>query len=82
MASQKTTSDKNKKLKPFNNYLKYSGLAIQMLVTIGVMGFLGYKIDGWLELKFPVFLLLFIISALTGIIYRLIKSLDKDNEEG
>jgi len=52
-----------------------------MVVTIGVMVYLGYKIDSWLGIKFPVFLLLFTISALAGLIYKLIKSVEQDNAE-
>jgi len=28
-----------------NNYAKYTGIAFQMIVIIGVMAFAGYKID-------------------------------------
>ena len=80
MASQKNTSS-NQKQKQFNSYLRYSGLAIQMIVTIGLMAFLGYKIDGWIGIKFPAFLLLFTFSALTGLIYRLIKSVEEQDGE-
>ncbi|MCJ8210389.1 AtpZ/AtpI family protein [Mucilaginibacter sp. RS28] len=31
--------------KPVNNYIKYSGIAFQMFAIIGVMTFIGYKID-------------------------------------
>jgi hypothetical protein len=40
-----------------NSYLKYSGLAIQLLFTIAIAGWIGYKIDGWLSLKFPAFMI-------------------------
>ncbi|WCT11472.1 AtpZ/AtpI family protein [Mucilaginibacter jinjuensis] len=32
--------------KPVNNYIKFSGIAFQMVAIIGVMTFIGYKIDG------------------------------------
>ena len=81
MASQKSLSKNNKLPKPFNSYLKYSGLAVQMLVTIGLMAFLGYKLDQWLDIIFPVFLLLFVFASLGLIIYRLIKSVEEDNAD-
>ncbi len=31
--------------KPINNYIKFSGIAFQMVAIIGVMTFIGYKID-------------------------------------
>ena len=79
MASHKNTKENNKLSKPFNNYLKYSSLAIQMVATIGLMGFLGFKIDQWLGLVFPVFLLAFTFLSLGVIIYQLIKSLKEED---
>lgn len=38
-----TPEDNNNK--PFNNYAKYSGIAIQMIAIIGVFSFAGYKLD-------------------------------------
>ncbi len=78
MASRHKPSNHNRKSKTSDTYLKYSGLALQMAVTIGLMAFLGYKIDIWLNLNFPVFLFVFILTGLTGSIYRLIRSL-QDN---
>ncbi|MBX2964768.1 MAG: AtpZ/AtpI family protein [Cyclobacteriaceae bacterium] len=57
--------------------MKYSGLAIQLLVTIGVFAWLGYKIDDWLELRYPVFLIVFVFAAFAGMMYQLYKSIDK-----
>ncbi len=31
--------------KPVNNYIKFSGIAFQMVAIIGVTTFIGYKID-------------------------------------
>ena len=79
MASHMRNSHHSTKSKPANKYLKYSGLAIQMFVTIGVMAFVGFKLDEWLELKFPIFLMLLTFSSFGGTMYRLVKSLEKDN---
>lgn len=58
-----------------NTFIRYGGLGVQMLLTIGIAGWLGYKLDGWLSLRFPAFLLLFVLVALTGTIYKLYRSL-------
>ena len=60
-------------------YLKYSGLAIQLLAAIGIFGFLGYRIDHWLELKFPAFMLLLGFLAFAGMMFQLYRSINKDN---
>lgn len=61
-----------------NPYIRYTGMAMQMLVTIGVGVFLGIKLDEWLETKTPWFTigcsLFFIMAALVS----LIKSLPKN----
>jgi len=63
-----------------NKFLKYSGLGIQLLVTIGLAAFLGWKLDRYLELKFPVFLLSFVLLSFGGTMYHLYRTLNKENE--
>ena len=58
-----------------NTFIRYGGLGMQMLLTIGVAGWLGYKLDAWLSLRFPVFLLLFVLVSLAGTLYKLYRSL-------
>ncbi|MBX2895137.1 MAG: AtpZ/AtpI family protein [Cyclobacteriaceae bacterium] len=64
--------------KPANSFLKYSGLGLQMLVTIGVGAWLGYKLDQYLQLKFPVFLLTFVFLLFGGVMYQLYRTLNKE----
>lgn len=66
---------KSRQDKPF---LKYTSLGLQMVITLAIAGWLGYLLDEKLSFQFPVFLLLFIFSALAGSIYMLIKNLPKD----
>jgi F0F1-type ATP synthase assembly protein I len=75
MAKDPGPSDK-KAPKPFNTYLKYSGLAIQLVVTIGVAGWLGYLLDNYLSLKFPVFTLVFTMASFGGSFYLLFRSIN------
>ena len=69
----------NKKPKPSNDYLKYSSLAIQLLAAMFFMGWLGYLLDNYLELKVPAFMLLFGFTAFGGMMYQVYKSINKDN---
>lgn len=57
-----------------NTVLRYGGLGMQMLLTIGVAGWLGHKLDGYLSLEFPAFLLLFVMFALGGTLYKLYRA--------
>ncbi|MEJ2004428.1 MAG: AtpZ/AtpI family protein [Cyclobacteriaceae bacterium] len=45
-----------------------------MLVTLAIAGVGGYFLDQWIGWQFPLFLLLFILVALGGSIYLLIKA--------
>jgi len=74
-----TEPSPNKKLKPYNSYLKYSSLAFQLLAAIGIFGWLGYKLDQYLQLKFPAFLLLFGFAAFGGMMYQVYRSIKNDN---
>lgn len=72
-------NEENKNLKrEVNSYLKYSGLGLQLLLTIFVSGWVGYKIDEYLSLKFPVFMLLFGFGAFGGTLYQLYKKIKKE----
>jgi len=74
-----TEPSPNKKLKTYNSYLKYSGLAIQLLVVMGVFGWLGHLLDRYLGLKTPAFMLLFGFVAFAGMMYQVYRSINRDN---
>jgi hypothetical protein len=66
-----------KKQSPYNSYLRYSSLALQLLATMGLFGWLGHRLDQYLDLEFPVFLLTFVMLAFGGMMYHLYRSIDK-----
>ena len=67
----------NKKLNQYNSYLKYSGLAIQLLATIGISGWIGYKIDQWLEFRYPIFMLTLGFLGFVGVMYQVYRSINR-----
>ncbi len=67
-----------KKSKPYNNYLKYSGLALQFFGAIGLAAWGGYKLDQYLGLQFPAFLLTFTLVTFAGVLYQVYRSLNND----
>jgi F0F1-type ATP synthase assembly protein I len=69
----------NPKSKPSNTYLKYSGLAIQLFGAIGLFGWLGYKLDQYLALTFPAFMLLFGFTAFGAMMFQVYRSIKSDN---
>jgi len=62
---------------PDNKFLKYSSLGLQLLATIGAAGWIGFQIDSYLQLGFPVFLLLLILIAFIGMMYKMYRSLNE-----
>lgn len=66
---------KDKLKKQTNTYMKYSGLAFQLLGSIGVFGWLGYKLDQHLELQFPAFMLAFGFLAFGAVLYQVYRSI-------
>ncbi|MBS1680884.1 MAG: AtpZ/AtpI family protein [Bacteroidetes bacterium] len=60
-----------------NNFLKYSTLGLQFLLTIGLCAWLGLKLDRYFEFTFPVFLLSFTLLSFGGMMYKLYRSLNE-----
>ena len=72
-APQKQKNQKNPLNKGLQDFGKYSGLAFQMLVIIGVMTWLGVKLDEILGLTTPVFTIILSLLGVFAGIYTAIK---------
>ncbi|WP_343031382.1 AtpZ/AtpI family protein [Xanthovirga aplysinae] len=64
--------------KQFDQYLRYSGLAFQMMATISIGVWGGIKIDEWMGNEFPIFTVVFSLLAIVGAIVSVIKSLPEE----
>ena len=58
---------------PTNDLMRYAGLGSQILVSLGIAVFAGYKIDKWLKIPLPLLVWLLPLIVLIAIIYKLIK---------
>ena len=67
-----------KKSKPSDSYLKYGGLGLQLLCGIGISAWAGHALDQHLNLKFPAFLLSFVLMTFGGMIFQVYRSLNND----
>jgi Putative F0F1-ATPase subunit Ca2+/Mg2+ transporter len=56
-----------------NDLLRYAGLGSQILVSLGIAVFAGYKLDRWLKIPLPLFVWLLPLIVLIGMTYKLIK---------
>lgn len=60
-----------------NYYAKYSAMAFQMAVIIGLGTFGGYKLDQLLGLKFHIFTIILALLSVVAAIYYAVKDLLK-----
>lgn len=63
-----------------SNYLRYSGLGLQLLLTILIAGWLGYELDEYMGNKYPVFMLLFGTVGFFGIMYKLYRNVNRKTD--
>ena len=59
--------------KKFDDFIRYSSLAFEMITIMGLGVFVGVKIDRWLDLEFPAFTLGLMILSVAGAIYYVIR---------
>ncbi|MBO9613796.1 MAG: AtpZ/AtpI family protein [Dyadobacter sp.] len=60
-----------------SRFLKYSGMATQMLGTILVFTYGGYRLDEWQQNKVPVWTLVLSLTSIAASLYLLIRSFTK-----
>ncbi|GAC1450569.1 MAG: hypothetical protein NVSMB7_12930 [Chitinophagaceae bacterium] len=68
---------------PSNNnkdLMRYAGLAMQMMISLGIAVFIGLKADKWLKLSFPILSWLLPLLVLAAIIYQIIKQTGPGNK--
>jgi len=57
--------------------MKYAGLGMQIFVSLGLAVFAGYKIDKWINMRFPVFVWVLPLIVLFLMIFKLIRETSK-----
>lgn len=75
--SQPHKLNEQKQAKPtkVKNYARYSGMAVQLGVTIAIGAFIGRKLDEWLVFDKPLMTALFSLLATVAGIYSLVKNI-------
>ena len=73
-----TNSDDDQKKKQATNFAKYSGMAFQMLATIGLFTFIGYQIDKKHKGNQPVFTALLGFLGVVVSLFMIVRSLTKN----
>ncbi|MDQ3535480.1 MAG: AtpZ/AtpI family protein [Bacteroidota bacterium] len=79
----KSSDSNNKELKkndgknPLNDYMKYSGVAFQMVAVIGICVWGGIELDKKFQTN-PLFIVVLTLIGIFGSIYTLYRSLPKE----
>ena len=60
-----------------SGFLRYSGMAMQMLGTILVFTYGGYRLDEWQQNKIPVWTLVLSLTSIAASLYLLIRGLSQ-----
>lgn len=61
--------------KLLDNYARYSSIALQMAVIIGLGVFGGVQLDKWMKIPFPVFTVILSLTSVVLAIYYVVKDL-------
>lgn len=80
--TSRNNQEKNKRQKKdkepaYMAYARYSSMAFQTGIVVGLFTWGGYELDDWLNTSFPVFLTIGLFIGLAGGIYLSIKDFIK-----
>ena len=64
--------------KQYNSYLKFSGLAFQLIATVCLLAYLGYQADAYLNFKFPILTIVLTMGGLASNLYLVFKQLNRE----
>lgn len=59
--------------KPFRNYVVFSGIAVQMGITIAIFTFIGIWLDKKINNEYSIFTVVFSLLGVVGSLYLTIK---------
>lgn len=77
MEPQDSKNDAHSEKGKLQSYLKYSGLAFQMLIVLGLAAYGGLKLDAYVNNTNPWFTIVFMLLGVIGSIYKVIISVMK-----
>ena len=61
--------------------LRYAGMGMQILVSLGLALFIGLKLDAWMRFSFPVLVWLLPLLVIVGMIIKTIKDTSKKHDK-
>ncbi|WPP53656.1 AtpZ/AtpI family protein [Catalinimonas niigatensis] len=76
--SNQPQTPKKRSQDQFKTYVKYSGLAFQMIAVLGLAVWGGMKLDDKMGNGFPLFTIIFALIAFAGSLIVIIRGLPKE----
>ncbi|WMJ72507.1 AtpZ/AtpI family protein [Cytophagaceae bacterium ABcell3] len=73
--SRQSNNRQSQKKRPLEAYIKYSGLAMQMIMLMLIAVWAGSKLDAYFEVKNRLFTIFLLLFSVIGSVYLVIKSL-------
>lgn len=69
----------NQKSRPNNNkdLYRYAGMGGQIFAGLALAFFLGYKLDKWLKISAPLFLISLPVISLIAMLYKIVRDTSK-----
>jgi hypothetical protein len=77
MSEDKKHVNQKDPVRKASGFLRYSGMAMQMLGTILLFTYAGYKLDEWQKNQIPVWTLVLSLTSIAASLYLLIKGLSQ-----
>jgi F0F1-type ATP synthase assembly protein I len=78
---QPPTTNSKKPYRSNRSYLmQYAGLASQLMAALALGVFIGYKLDQWIHISFPIFIWVLPLVFLIVMFVKIIKDTDRKNE--
>lgn len=77
MSENKKETPSKESIQKASGFLKYSGMAMQMLGTILVFTYGGYKLDAYLQNQVPVWTLILSLTSIAASLYLLIRGISQ-----
>lgn len=61
--------------------LRYAGMGMQILVSLGLALFIGLKLDAWMRTPFPILVWLLPLLVILGMIIKTIKDTSRQKHD-
>jgi hypothetical protein len=73
--------EKDTSVRKISGLVRYSGMAMQMLGTILIFTYAGYRLDAWQQNKIPMWTLILSLVSIAASLYLLITGISRTGKQ-